>query len=239
VPEPSEFLCGDWVWDPALKELRHYERRKKGWADDPDAVERLGTVKSVTWYRWSQAPMQTATGQPMSSRQSRVVAVYEAGGDLTIEEPERECAQKIAEAIAGAFGLQLIEAGAPTGRRGGNLPSRDQMGRLVYRDRKLEVVLDDSAGLIEVAKSKRPFGKTRRTLRSSEVRRLELDYDLNGPTERFTVQAAVGPDEEKLPLAAYEGFEGWADPREWREFTQELARSLGVEASVDQPGAPS
>jgi len=64
----------------------------------------------------------------------------------------------------------------------------------------------------------------------AEVRRLELGYEVKGPVETFTVYAAVGPEEEKLALASYQGFEGWADPGEWREFTQDLARSLGVEA---------
>jgi hypothetical protein len=233
VPEASEFLCGDWVWDAALKELRHYERRKKGWADEPDAVERLRPVRSVTWYQWSQAPMQTSTGVPMGSRQSRVVAAYEGGGDLTLEEPDRGCAKTLAEAIAEAFRLPVVEEGSPSGRRGGNVPSRDEMGRLVHRSSKLEVVLDEQAGLIEVAKSKRPFGKTRRSIRLSEIRRVELVSEVAGPTERFTVSLVVGPEEEKLPLAAYEGYEGWAEPQEWREFTQELARSLAVEARLD------
>jgi hypothetical protein len=221
------------MWDAALRELRHYERRKKGWSEEPDAVERLKAVKSVTLYRWSQAPMQTSTGQMVSSQQSRVVAAYEAGGDLTIEEPDRECAGKIASAIADAYGLQVREEGSPTGRRGGNVPSRDEMGRWVYRSPKLEVVLDEPGGLIEVAKSKRPFGKSRRTLRTSEVRRLELQYGVKGPTEQYTIEAIVGPEEERLPLAAYEGYEGWADAQEWRDLAQELGRSLGVEARVE------
>jgi len=81
-----------------------------------------------------------------------------------------------------------------------------------------------------VTKSKRLFGKSRRNFRTSEIRRLELGYEVKGPVEIFTVYAAVGPEEEKLALASYQGFEGWADPGEWREFTQDLARSLGVEA---------
>jgi hypothetical protein len=178
--------------------------------------------------------MQTSTGQIVGARQSRIVAAYEGGGDLSIDEPERECAGQIAGAIASAFGLEVVQAGAPTGRRGGNVPSRDDMGRLVHRSGRLEVVLDEPGGLIEVAKSRRLFGKSRHSVRTTEIRRLELDYEIRGPMEVFTVQAVVGPDEERLPLASYEGFEGWADPQEWRTFAAELARSLGVEARMSE-----
>jgi hypothetical protein len=133
MPEPGDFLCGNWVWDAVLKELRFYERAGKAWKDQPEAVERLQPVKSVTWYRWSQAPMVSGTGQPMGSRMSRVVAAYEGGGDLTVNETERDCAEKIADAISTAFGLTVVHAGAPTGRHSGNLPKRDSMGRLVDR----------------------------------------------------------------------------------------------------------
>jgi hypothetical protein len=235
MPEADSFLCGDWVWDPSLRELRHYERKKKGWADEPDGAERLPTVSSVTWHRWSQAPMQTSTGRPMSTSQSRVVAAYEGGGNLTVDEPDRGCAEKLATAMASAFGLEVVQEGAPGGRRAGNLPSRDQMGRLVNKDGRQEVILDEVAREITVVKSKRPFGKSRRSLPTSEIRYLELEYTVRGPTERFAVVAALGPEEERLALAAFEGYEGWADPQEWREFTQELGRSLGVESRIDAP----
>ena len=45
--------------------------------------------------------------------------------------------------------------------------------------------------------------------------------------------AVIGPEEVRVPVAAYTGFEGWADPGEWREFTEDLARSLGVEARLE------
>jgi hypothetical protein len=234
MPEASEFLCGDWVWDATLRELRHYPRKKKGWAEEPDAAERLEPVRSVTWYRWSQAPMMTSTGQPTGTSQSRVVAAYERGGDLTIDEADRGCAEQLAKAIAGAFGLEVLLEGAPTGRRGGNLPSRDQMGRLVNRSGREEVILDEVAGEITVVTSKRLFGKSRRVIRTAELRHLELEYTVKGPMERFAVVAALaGAEERRLALVAFEGYEGWADPAEWREFTQELARSLGVEARID------
>ena len=232
MPEAGDFLCGNWAWDHVLRELRNYRRKGKGWEDQPESAERLQPVKSVTWHRWSQAPMASHTGQPMASSLSRIVAAYEAGGNLTINEFDRDCAGKLATAIADAYGLKVIEEGAPDGRRGGNLPQRDQMGRLVTRLGRQQVILDDSAGEIVVEKPKRPFGKSRRVLRTTEIRRLELAYSVKGPVERYEVLAIAGPEEERIPVAGYEGYEGWADPEEWRTFTQELGRRLGVEAVV-------
>ena len=146
---------------------------------------------------------------------------------------DRECAGKLAEAIAGAYSLPVVHEGAPDGRRGGNLPSADRMGRWVTRLGREEIILDETAGEITVTRAKRLFGKSRRTLRTTEVRRLELAYDVRGPIERYSVVAVAGPEEERLPVAAYEGYEGWAEPGEWREFTKELARRLGVEARVE------
>ena len=60
MPEAGDFLCGNWVWEPVLRELRNYRRKGKGWEDQPESVERLQPVKSVTWHRWSQAPMASA-----------------------------------------------------------------------------------------------------------------------------------------------------------------------------------
>jgi len=231
-PDEGDLLCGGWLWDAALRELRNYAPKGKKWADEPQAVERLKPVRSVTWHRWSQAPMQTSTGQIMPPSLSRVVVAYDDGGDLVINEYDRACADKLARAIAEAYGLPVIEEGAPGGWRGGNLPARDQMGRLVNRSGRTDVVLDEAGGEITVTKRGRLWGKKRRTLRTNEVRRLELGYEVGGPVETFTVWAIVGPEEEKIPLTAYSGYEGWADPEEWREFTRELAGSLGVEVSV-------
>jgi hypothetical protein len=232
LPDEADFLCGDWVWDAALRELRNYPRKGKKHADEPQAVERLKPVRSVTWHRWSQAPMQTATGQVLPPNLSRVVAAYEGGGDLTINEYDRGCAEKLAKAIAEASGLQVIEEGAPSGRRSGNLPAKDQMGRLVNEAGREQVILDEVGGEITVTKRGRFWGKKRRTLRTNEVRRLELGYNVAGPIETFTVWAAVGPEEEKIPLTSHSGYEGWAEPEEFREFTRDLGRSLGVEARV-------
>ncbi|TMB65534.1 MAG: hypothetical protein E6J43_11890 [Chloroflexi bacterium] len=215
-----------------MRELRNYPRKGKKHAEEPRAVERLKPVRSVTWHRWSQAPMQTATGHVLPPNLSRVVAAYEGGGDLTINEYDRGCAEKLAKAIAEAYGLQVIEEGAPGGRRSGNLPAKDQMGRLVNEAGREQVILDEVGGEITVTKEGRLWGKKRRTLRTNEVRRLELGYEVAGPVETFTVWAVVGPDEEKIPLASYSGYEGWAEPEEWREFTRDLGRSLGVDVHV-------
>ncbi len=229
APLDSDFLCGGWVWDSAIRELRHYERRRKGWEEEPDATERLQPVRSVTWHRWSQAPMQSATGQAASSRLSRVVIAYEGGGDLTINESERQCAEDLARAVAEAYGLSVVEEGAPGGRRPGNLPERDEMGRLVHRSGRTEVALDQATGEIVETKSGRFFGKSSRRIPLSELRRLEQTFEVQGPLERFIVWAIVGPEEERLALASYEGFEGWADPREWLEFAEDLGQKLRLE----------
>lgn len=233
-PEAGEFLCGNWVWDPALRELRYFQRKGRGWKEEPDAVERLRQVRRVVWYRWSQAPMATTTGQLMGSRMSRVVAEYEGGGDLTVNEAERECARKLAEAIAGAYGLTVVHLGAPTGRQGGNLPQRDAMGRLVQRAGRVETVLDEAAGELTVTAKKRFFGKSRRSYRTSEIRWLELAYEVRDVMERYVVSAVIGPEEERVPVASYEGYEGWAEAGEWREFAEELGRRLGVDVRVGE-----
>src|SRR5439155_22385690 len=75
-PDEGDFLCADWVWDAALRELRNYPRKGKRHADEPQAVERLKPVRSVTWHRWSQAPMQTATGHVLPPSLSRVAVAY-------------------------------------------------------------------------------------------------------------------------------------------------------------------
>ena len=232
MPEPDELLCGNWAWDALLKELRFFERSGKGWKDEPEAIERLQPVKSVTWYRWSQAPMTTTTGQFMGARMSRVVAEYEAGGNLTITEAERDCAEKLADAIAAAFGLTVVHAGAPTGRRGGNLPARDAMGRLVGRSGRTESVLDDTAGELTITQKKKVFAKSRRSYRTPDIRRLELAYEVRGPVERYVLTALIGPDEERVPVASYEGYEGWAEPGEWRVFASDVAQRLRLELSV-------
>jgi hypothetical protein len=231
MPEDSDFLCGGWIWDTVMRELRYHERTRKGWKEEPEQVERLPAVRSVTWHRWSQAPMQTATGQVMPSSLSRLVVAYESGGDLTLNENDRDCAGKLARAIAEAYGLEVEEEGAPGGRQPGNLPARDEMGRLVSRSGRVEVTLDKVAGEIVEARRRFPFGRSRRRFSLAEVRRLELTYEVKGPLETFTLWAVVGPEEERLAVASYQGYEGWADSQEWREFARETGWSLGVDVT--------
>ena len=93
------------------------------------------------------------------------------------------------------------------------------------------------AGEISVITRKRVVGKSRRSYRTSEVRRLEVGYEVQGPLERYTVWAVAGPDEERLALSTYQGYEGWADPEEWRKFGAELGQRLGVEVRSGDPPA--
>ena len=228
MPDESEFLCGDWLWDASLRELRHYPRVKKGHAEQPDSVEQLPSAKAVTLYLWSQQPMSAHTGGGAGSPQvARLDVTYEDGRRLTINENNRECARKMATTIAAAYGLTVIEEGAPTGKRGGNLPKRDSMNRLLYDDGRVKTTLDEAMGELKTSK-KKLVGSNKGTYRTSEIRRLELARDVRGPTETITVYAMVGPEENAVPVAGYSGFEGWADVEEWRAFTADLARSLGT-----------
>lgn len=228
MPDESEFLCGDWLWDASLRELRHYPRRKKGHADEPDSVERLPSAKAVTLYLWSQQPMAAHTGGGVGSPvMSRLEVTYEDGRKLTINEDSRECVRKLASTIAAAYSLTVVEEGAPTGKRGGNLPQRDSMNRLLYDDGRVKTTLDEAMGELKTSKRKR-IGSNKGAYRTADIRRLELARDVRGPNETITVYAIVLPDEEAVPVAGYSGFEGWADLDEWRAFTAELARSLGT-----------
>jgi hypothetical protein len=229
VPDESDFLCGDWVWDPVLRELSHYPRTRKGHAEEPDAVERLETVTAVTLYEWSQQPMQTATGAAMSGRMARVEAVYKGNQKLTLNEDDRPCARKLATTIAEVYGVEVLRQGAPDGRRSGNTPQRDEMGRLRYSSGRVETTLDEVGGELHASRKKRLVGKNRSTYHTNEIRRLDLVREVQGPQETFEVRARVGREEIEVPVAGYTGFEGWADAEEWREFTADLARSLGTE----------
>jgi hypothetical protein len=231
MPEEGELLCGGWAYDATLREMRHYPRYKKGYANEPDAVERLEPAKSVTIYRWSQQPMMSHTGdRPASAVLSRIEIEYNDGRKLTINEDDRACAMKIAQTIAASYGLALQEMGAPgSGVRGGNLPQRDQMGRLHYSDGRTSTVLDEAMGEVRITRKKRFFRNEKRTYRTSEIRRLELARYTRGSIETIEVRAIVGPEEETVPVAGYGGYEGWADTAEWRDFTAELARDLHVD----------
>jgi hypothetical protein len=231
MPEDSEFLCGGWIWDAVLKELRYHQRARKGWKEAPEQVEQLRPVRAVTLHRWSQAPMQTSTGAMMPSSLSRVVVAFESGGDITLNENDRACAETLAKAIAEASGLEVVAEGAPGGRRGGNLPPRDEMGRIVSTVGKAEVTVDEAMREIAVKRG-RLVGSSRRTVPFAEVRRLELTYEVKGPIEAFTLWAIVGAEkEERIAIAAHEGYEGWADPAEWRDFAREVAAMMRVEVT--------
>jgi hypothetical protein len=236
MPDESELLCGGWAFDASLREMRHYPRHKKGYADKPDAVERLEPATSITLYQWSQQPMVSGTGdRPPSASQARVEVVYSDGRRLTINEDDRACARKIGETIAASYGMALLERGAPTGVRGGNLPSRDEMGRLRYSDGRITTVLDESMGELQVKRSKRLFRSEKETFRTADIRRLELTREVRGPIETFVVYAIAGAEEKRIPVAGYSGYEGWADPGEWRQFVKELAQVLHVEWSETGP----
>jgi len=230
MPDQGELLCGGWAFDATLREMRHYPRAKKGFAEKPDAVERLEPAKSVSLYQWSQQPMMTHTGDRGGGAMlTRIEVEYQDGRKLTINEDNRECARKIAETIATSYGMQVQMLGAPTGARGGNLPQRDEMGRLHYSDGRTTSTLDDAMGELRVRRSKRLFRSQKDTYRTTEIRRLELSRELRGPMESFVVYAVVGPEEERVPVAGFTGYEGWADPGEWREFTKDLAQVLHVD----------
>jgi hypothetical protein len=230
MPEESELICGGWAFDATLREMRHYPRAKKGYSDKPDAVERLEPAKSVALYLWSQQPMMSHTGERgLGATQSRVEVEYVDGRKLTINEDDRACARKIAEAIAASYGMPVEERGAPSGARGGNLPQRDEMGRLHYADGRTTTVLDEAMGELHLRRSKRFFRSERRTFRTTEIRRLELARELRGPTESIIIYAIVAPEDERVPVAGFSGYEGWADVSEWRVFTRDLAQVLHVD----------
>jgi hypothetical protein len=44
----------------------------------------------------------------------------------------------------------------------------------------------------------------------------------------------MGPEEERVTVASYEGYEGWAEPGEWREFAAGLAQRLGAELRLGE-----
>jgi hypothetical protein len=228
-----EMLCGDWAWDSFSRELKHYPRRgRKGHAPEPDAVEQVQRGTSLTLHLWSQQPMQTATGEMASPQHARILLKYEDGRELEINEPDRACAEKLATTLSEASGLPIVRLGSPTGRRGGNLPEQDSMGRWVYKGGRLETALDESAGILEVTRKGRLFGKSRKELRTTEIYALELDVGVRGGNEVFTVNALLRPEDERVPIASYAALEGWSDHDEWRVFTEERARSLGVEARL-------
>lgn len=226
APEDSDFLCRGWVWDSALGELRYYERTRKGWKEEPEQVERLRPMRSLTWHRWSQVPMRTPYGRPASPSLSHIVIEFEGGGSLSINENDRQCAAKLTATLAGAFGVEVVEVGAP-GRKFPTVPQPDQMGRWLSRFGRTEVVVDKT--LREIVATTRRLGLStgQRRIPFSEVRRLELGHVLKGPSEEYRLTAVYGPEERRLPLIEYRGYEGWSLPGEWEAFARQLADELG------------
>jgi hypothetical protein len=106
------------------------------------------------------------------------------------------------------------------------------MGRLADRSGRSESLLDETAGELTVTQKKKFFGKSRRSYRTSEIRHLELAYEVRGPVERYVLSALIGPEEERVPVASYEGYEGWAEPGEWRAFAAEVAQRIGQPPGV-------
>jgi hypothetical protein len=209
-------------------------------------VEQIPSATAVTLYRWSQTPMASATGEVSSGRYNRVEVKYADGRSLSINEDDRQCARSLADRVAEAFGLAVELQGAPDGRRRGNLPRRDERGFLRCNDGKTETVLDEVGGELRTSTKKRLLGKDKRSFSTTDIRRLELAYTVGTPSrgrqqmfgpsiETFTLYAVVGSEEERVPIAGYTGFEGWADPEEWREFAGETARWLGVEWREESP----
>jgi|GEM_PF-3781118 len=227
APQDSDFLCQGWVWDPALAELRFYERnKKKGWKETPEQVERLRPVRALTWHRWSQAPIRTPYGRPASPSLSRIVIEFEDGGSMSINENDRQCVGKLAATLGAAFGVEVREEGAP-GRQFPTVPQPDPMGRWVSRFGRTEVVVDKTLReIVEKTKRFRLLTNTRR-IPFAEVRRLELGHEVKGPIEEYRLTAIYGPEERRLPLIIYQGYEGWSLPGEWDAFARQLADEFG------------
>ena len=226
-PQDRDFLCSGWAWDSFLRELRFYERKGKRWKEEPEQVERLRPVRSLTWHRWSQAPAQAASGQAIPGRLSRIVVQFEDGASMTINENDRECADKLASTLASAFGLEVVQAGAPGERRPSTVPQGDERGRLVSRAGRMETVVDPAVGEIVETKKRLGFITGQRRIQFGEVRRLELEYEVKGPVEEHCVTAVYSPEEQRVLVASYQGFEGWARREEWQQFAEGLARDMG------------
>lgn len=230
APGEGDFLCDGWVWDPRSRELRYHRRTRRGWGEEPEAVERLRDVRAITWYRWSQQPMGTPAGGQVPGKLSRIVVEYRDGGSLTINENDRECARRLASALAEAFGVAVVEAGAPGGPRPGTAPRPDEAGRLVHRAGGRETVTDERAGeIVETARRWLGLRVRQRRIPFAQVRRLELSYEVKGEWEELRLDALCGPMEERVTIAAYRGYEGWADRGEWEALAAEMARAMGVE----------
>ena len=235
-----DFKCGGWTWDPVRRELSFHERKGTDGQGEPGQVEKLRLVNSVTLHKWSQAPMRSPSGQPIPGHLSRIVIRFEGGGDITINENDRQCARSLAEAIATTYDRDVEEAGAPGERRRSILPVADRAGRLVSRLGSVQAAIDRNTGEIIETRG-RLLGKKRRIVQFADVRRLELHRRVKGSTEQLSLTAIYGPEEQRVLVAGYEGFEGWSSPEAWRDFGQSMARAMGnvevveLDTTSDEP----
>ena len=222
----GEFKCGGWTWDPARRELCFHERKGADRQGEPVQVEKLRPVKSVILHKWSQAPMRSPSGRSIPGHLSRIVIRFEDGGDITINENDRRCARLLAEAVATTYGLDVEEAGAPGERRPSILPVADRAGRLVSRLGSVQTVVDRNTG--EIIETRGRFlGKKKRIVQFANVRRLELHRRVKGSTEQLSLTAIYGPEEQRVLVAGYEGFEGWSSSEAWHDFGHSMARAMG------------
>ena len=235
-----DFKCGGWTWDPVRRELRFHERKGRDQQGEPVQVEKLRLVNSVTLHKWSQAPMRSPAGRSIPGHLSRIVIRFEDGGDITINENDRQCARLLAEAVATTYNLDVEEAGAPGERRPSILPIADRAGRLVSRLGSVQAVVDRNTG--EIIETRGRFlGKKRRIVQFANVRRLELHRRVKGSTEQLRLTAIYGPEEERVLVAGYEGFEGWSSSEVWHDFGQSMARAMGnvevveLDTTSDEP----
>ncbi|HXG35503.1 MAG TPA: hypothetical protein VNL15_00885 [Dehalococcoidia bacterium] len=227
--EERDFICQGWQYDPVMRELRVYKRERRGWSAEPLDTVQLGEVRKVVWRRWSQQPAQPHFGgEAMPASLSRIIVTFADGRELTLNENDRDCAEKLASLMAREAGLALEQAGAPDrGLR--TTPEKDAMGRYFSRAGKTEVVTDMVVREITASARRFPLRRSRQRIPFSEVRRLELAYTVNLPFEEYAVVAVYGPQEERLPLIVYRSWEGWAVSEEWQQFARELGQEMGVE----------
>ena len=222
-------ICEGWRYDAVSQELAVYERKGKEWNLAPLESVRLAGARGLVWHRWSQQPAQAHHGgQPTPTSLSRIVVTLDDGSQLALNENDRACAEKLVELIARETRLEVEHAGGP-GRTLRTTPQRDSMGRIVARPARAEVTTDLVVREITVTRQGFPLRRQRRNIPFSEVRGLELAYEVKLPFEEYRLEALVGPEEERLPLVVYRGWEGWALPGEWREFAGDLSREIGVE----------
>jgi hypothetical protein len=225
APEESDFICRGWAWDSLQRELRVYKRERKRWSEKPEETVQLRDVEWVRWHRWAQA------GRRGAESLSRIVVRF-ADGELALNENDRECAEKLASTLASVFEVAVEEVGAPGERLPGTTPSLDEMGRLASRQGRTETVVDTSAGeIVETTKKRFGLSTNQRRIPFGEVRRLELAHEVKGPMEEYRLTAVHGVEEQRVLVALYQGFEGWAIREEWQEFAESLGRTLGAEVT--------